>query len=74
VIEAARRTRDRDSALGRYSIDENGLTTGPASGWLAVVDGDIVWDRAAKNVRRAARTPMRTARRSGSYCLTAAFS
>ncbi len=46
VIEAARRTRDRDSALGRYSIDENGLTTAPADGRLAVVDGEIVWDRA----------------------------
>jgi branched-chain amino acid transport system substrate-binding protein len=46
VIEAARRTRDRDSALGRYSIDQEGLTTGPADGRLAVVDGEIVWDRA----------------------------
>ena len=46
VVEAARRTRDRDSVLGRYSLDENGLTTGPATGRLAVVDGEIVWDRA----------------------------
>jgi branched-chain amino acid transport system substrate-binding protein len=46
VVAAARRTRDRDSPLGRYSIDENGLTTGPAEGRLAVVDGEIVWDRA----------------------------
>jgi len=46
VIEAARRTRDRDSALGRYSIGENGLTTGPADGRLAVMDGEVVWDRA----------------------------
>jgi hypothetical protein len=46
VVERARRMRDRDSALGRYSIDENGLTTGPADGRLAVVEGEIVWDRA----------------------------
>lgn len=46
VVEAARRTRDRNSTLGRYSIDENGLTTGPADGRLAVVDGQIVWGRA----------------------------
>jgi hypothetical protein len=46
VIETARRTRDRDSALGRYSVDEDGLTTAPADGHLAVVVGEIVWDRA----------------------------
>jgi branched-chain amino acid transport system substrate-binding protein len=46
VMEAARGTRDRDSALGRYSIDEDGLTTASADGRLAVVDGEIVWDRA----------------------------
>jgi ABC-type branched-subunit amino acid transport system substrate-binding protein len=45
LIEAARRTHDRDSALGRYSIDEDGLTTAPADGRLAVVDGELVWDR-----------------------------
>ncbi len=46
VVEVARRTRDRDSALGRYSIDEDGLTTAPADGRLAVVGGEIVWERA----------------------------
>ena len=46
VVEVARRTRDRDSTLGRYSIDEDGLTTAPADGRLAVVDGEIVWERA----------------------------
>jgi branched-chain amino acid transport system substrate-binding protein len=46
IVEAARRTRDRDSALGRYSVDENGLTTAPADGRLAVIGGEIVWDRA----------------------------
>jgi branched-chain amino acid transport system substrate-binding protein len=45
VVAAARRTRDRDSALGRYSVDEDGLTTAPADGRLAVLDGEIVWDR-----------------------------
>jgi branched-chain amino acid transport system substrate-binding protein len=45
VMETARRTRDRDSALGRYSVDEAGLTTGSAGGRLAVADGDIIWDR-----------------------------
>jgi ABC-type branched-subunit amino acid transport system substrate-binding protein len=46
VIETARRTCDRDSAIGRYSIDEHGLTTGPADGRLAVVGGELVWVRA----------------------------
>lgn len=43
---AARHTRERDSALGRYSVDEDGLSTAPADGRLAVVDGEIAWDRA----------------------------
>ncbi len=46
VVHAARATRDRDSALGRYSIDAEGLTTAPADGRLAVIDGEIVGDRA----------------------------
>ena len=37
-------TRDRDSALGRYSIDEDGHTTTTDYGRLAVVDGLLVWD------------------------------
>jgi branched-chain amino acid transport system substrate-binding protein len=44
---AARGTRDRDSFLGRYSIDEDGLTTSPASGRLAIANGELVWDRDA---------------------------
>ena len=47
ITAAARATRDRDSALGRYSIDPEGLTTAPADGVLAVVDGEIVWERAS---------------------------
>jgi branched-chain amino acid transport system substrate-binding protein len=37
-------TRDRDSVLGRYSIDADGHTTSTAYGRLAVVDGALVWD------------------------------
>jgi branched-chain amino acid transport system substrate-binding protein len=44
VTRAARATRDRDSILGRYSIDEDGHTTTTAYGRLAVVDGTLVWD------------------------------
>ena len=46
IVASARATRDRDSALGRYSIDAEGLTTAPADGILAVVEGEIVWERA----------------------------
>ena len=46
VVATARATRDRDSALGRYSIDPQGLTTAPADGVLATVEGEIVWERA----------------------------
>jgi branched-chain amino acid transport system substrate-binding protein len=45
VVQAARGTRDRESVLGRYSIDEEGHTTSTAYGRLAVVDGALVWDR-----------------------------
>jgi branched-chain amino acid transport system substrate-binding protein len=38
-------TRDRDSVLGRYSIDSDGHTTTTAYGRLAVVDGELAWDR-----------------------------
>jgi branched-chain amino acid transport system substrate-binding protein len=45
VVVAARSTRDRDSILGRYSLDSDGLTTSTEYGRLAVVDGELVWDR-----------------------------
>ena len=45
VVAAARATRDRDSVLGRYSLDEHGLTTATAYGRLAVADGELVPDR-----------------------------
>jgi branched-chain amino acid transport system substrate-binding protein len=44
TTRAARATRDRDSVLGRYSIDDEGHTTSIAYGRLAVVDGALVWD------------------------------
>jgi hypothetical protein len=45
AVRAARSTHDRDSILGRYSVDEDGLTTATAYGRLAVAGGDLVWDR-----------------------------
>lgn len=45
TVRAARATRDRDSILGRYSLDEHGHTTNPAYGRLAIADGELVWDR-----------------------------
>jgi hypothetical protein len=44
VTRTARGTKDRDSILGRYSIDDEGHTTTTAYGRLAVVDGVLVWD------------------------------
>jgi branched-chain amino acid transport system substrate-binding protein len=46
VVRALRSTRDRDSVLGRYSLDEHGHTTSAAYAALEVVDGQIVWGRA----------------------------
>ena len=40
-----RATRDRDSILGRYSLDEHGHTTCTDYGRYAVADGELVWDR-----------------------------
>ena len=45
VVATARGTRDRDSVLGRYSIDSEGHTTSTAYGRLAVVGGELAWDR-----------------------------
>ena len=44
IVAAARGTRDRDSPIGRYSIDAEGHTTSTAYGRLAVVDGRLAWD------------------------------
>lgn len=42
TVRTARATTDRDSILGRYSLDEEGHTTSTAYGRLAVVDGELV--------------------------------
>ena len=46
VSRTGRATRDRSSALGTYSLDENGLTTTADYGRLAVVGHQLVWDLA----------------------------
>jgi len=46
VVGAFFATRDRDSVLGRYSIDEFGDTTLQQYGVYRVSGGDLVWDRA----------------------------
>ena len=45
VVTAIRASHDRDSVLGRYSLDEHGHTTSTAYAALEVVDGEIVWER-----------------------------
>jgi branched-chain amino acid transport system substrate-binding protein len=43
TVRAARATRERESVLGRYSIDPEGHTSSTAYGCLAVRDGQMVW-------------------------------
>ncbi|MEN3280989.1 MAG: branched-chain amino acid transport system substrate-binding protein [Solirubrobacteraceae bacterium] len=45
IVRAARGTHDRESIIGRYSLDGDGHTTAPADGRLAVIDARIAWDR-----------------------------
>lgn len=45
TVATARATRDRDAVIGRYSIDPDGHTTSTAYGRLAIVGGELVWDR-----------------------------
>jgi branched-chain amino acid transport system substrate-binding protein len=45
VVDAFFATRDRDSPLGRYSIDAFGDTTLATCGGYRVADQRIVWDR-----------------------------
>ena len=45
TVRAARATRDRDSILGRYSIDAEGRTTSTTYGRLTVADAELAWDR-----------------------------
>ena len=42
TVRAARATRDRESILGRYSLDSDGHTTTTAYGRLVIVDGELV--------------------------------
>jgi ABC-type branched-subunit amino acid transport system substrate-binding protein len=44
VVAAARATHDRDSVLGRYGLDADGLTTRADCGWLVIEDGELVWE------------------------------
>jgi branched-chain amino acid transport system substrate-binding protein len=44
TVRAARATRDRESPIGRYSIDEHGHTTSTAYGRLAIESGALVPD------------------------------
>jgi branched-chain amino acid transport system substrate-binding protein len=52
VIAAFRATRDRDSVLGRYSIDENGDPTLSTYGVLRIGRrGRLVYDRTIDSAR-----------------------
>jgi ABC-type branched-subunit amino acid transport system substrate-binding protein len=44
AVAAARAARDRDSIIGRYSLDSDGHTTSTAYGRLAIIDQELVWD------------------------------
>lgn len=44
TVGAARASHERDSIIGRYSIDSDGHTTSTAYGRLAIVDQELVWD------------------------------
>jgi branched-chain amino acid transport system substrate-binding protein len=44
TVQAARATKDRESVIGRYSVDDEGHTTSTAYGRRAMVDGRLVWD------------------------------
>jgi branched-chain amino acid transport system substrate-binding protein len=48
VIDAFFSIKDRDSVLGKYSIDENGDTTLPDFGGYRVEDGKLVFDKVIK--------------------------
>jgi branched-chain amino acid transport system substrate-binding protein len=45
VAAAGRSRHERSSAIGRYALDDDGLTTSQAYGRLVVVDGALAWDR-----------------------------
>jgi len=48
VVDAFFKIKDRDSVLGKYSIDENGDTTLSDYGGNKIVDGKLVFDKVIK--------------------------
>jgi branched-chain amino acid transport system substrate-binding protein len=48
ILAALFETKDRESVLGTYSIDENGDTTLTDYGLYTVEDGELVFDRTIK--------------------------
>lgn len=48
VVDAFFATEDRNSVLGRYSIDRNGDTTRTTFGGYRIIDGRLVFDRELK--------------------------
>lgn len=44
VVNQARSSRERDSVIGRYSLDSDGHTTSTSYGRMAIVDQELVWD------------------------------
>ena len=48
VLKAVFATKDRDSVLGKYSIDANGDTTLGAYGAYTIADSKLVYDQTIK--------------------------
>ncbi len=48
IIQALFATRDRQSVLGQYSIDENGDTTLTTYGVYTIEDGELTFDEAVE--------------------------
>jgi branched-chain amino acid transport system substrate-binding protein len=48
ILKALFETKDRESVLGTYSIDENGDTTLSDYGVYTVKDGELVFDSTIK--------------------------
>jgi branched-chain amino acid transport system substrate-binding protein len=48
ILSALHETKDRESVLGKYSIDENGDTTLTDYGVYSVKDGELVFDQTIK--------------------------
>ena len=67
VIDAFFETKDRESVLGTYSIDENGDTTLSDYGGNTVKDGKLSFDKVIKAQQRLGtdRLGERAGRRAG---------